>query len=156
MSNERRSNLVEIRDLLKGEMDKFKAINSEIYDNQSDFSKISDNYSKYSNEIDKSKNHITELKKREFFENLFVYIGFYFFFACVAFVLLKRFPVHKIIFFAGKMGYKITSKSASFTYNMFSNKTLNESTHVNNYPISSELFNITKKSITLNNITKSP
>ena len=99
MSKNKNSNLIEIRDLLKEEMDKFTLINNEIVDNQNDFEKISENYTKYSNRIDKSKSHISDLKKQEFLENLFIYIGFYFFFGCVIYVLLKRFPIHKIIFF---------------------------------------------------------
>lgn len=93
-----KSNLIEIRDLLKLEMDKFTAINNEMIDNKSDFQKIGSNYNKYSQEVDKGRDHITQLKKREFFENMFVYIGFFFFYGCVAIVILRRFPLHKIIF----------------------------------------------------------
>ena len=107
MSKEKNSSLIEIRDILKEEMDKFTAINNEIIDNQSDFEKITDNYSKYDNLIDKSRSHITDLKKQEFIENLFVYIGYYFFFCCVIYVLLKRFPIHKIFMFFVKLLFKI-------------------------------------------------
>ena len=107
MSKEKNSNLVEIRDILKEEMDKFNAINDEIIDNQNDFEKIADNYNKYNALIDKGREHITDLKKQEFFENLFIYIGYYFFFCCVLYVLLKRFPVHKCILFFLKLIYKI-------------------------------------------------
>ena len=107
MSKNKNSSLIEIRDILKEEMDKFNLINNEIVDNQNDFEKISENYTKYSNKIDKSKSHITDLKKQEFLENLFIYIGFYFFFGCVIYVLLKRFPIHKIVFFALKILKKI-------------------------------------------------
>ena len=96
-----KSNLIEIRDLLKIEMDKFTAINSEMIDNKNDFEKIGNNYQKYSKEIDKGKDHITQLKKREFFENAFIYFGFVFFYCCVAYIVLKRFPLHKIILFLG-------------------------------------------------------
>ena len=106
MSKEKNSSLMEIRDILKEEMDKFNAINDEIIDNQHDFQKINDNYNKYNNLIDKGHSHVSDLRKQEFYENLFVYIGFYFFFFCVAIVLLRRFPVHKIIFFAFKMLHK--------------------------------------------------
>lgn len=112
-SKENKSNLIEIRDILKNEMDKFKTINTEIIDNQHDFGKIGNNYTKYSSEIDKSREHINKLKRREFYENLFVYIGFYFFFACVAFVMLKRFPIHKIILFAGKATRYVVVKTSS-------------------------------------------
>lgn len=101
------ADLFEIRDLLKGELDKFNAINNEVVDNQSDFSKIHNNYDKYNDQMDVGGQHITELKKREFFENLFVYIGFYFFLGCVAYVLLKRFPLHKIIAFVIRTFFKI-------------------------------------------------
>ena len=107
MSKEKNSSLIEIRDILKEEMDKFTAINDEIVDNQNDFQKINDNYNKYNNLIDKGHSHVSDLKKQEFYENLFVYIGFYFFFFCVFIVLLKRFPIHKIIFFVFKILKKI-------------------------------------------------
>ena len=109
MSKEKNSSLIEIRDMLKEEMDKFTAINDEIVDNQNDFQKINDNYNKYNNLIDKGHTHVSDLKRQEFYENLFVYIGFYFFFGCVIYVLLKRFPIHKIIMFAFKLLYKIIS-----------------------------------------------
>ena len=109
MSKKKNSSLVEIRDILKEEMDKFTAINDEIIDNQNDFEKINDNYNQYNNLIDKGHTHISDLNKQEFYENLFVYIGFYFFFGCVIYVLLKRFPIHKIIMFAFKLLYKIIS-----------------------------------------------
>ena len=109
MSKKKNSSLVEIRDILKEEMDKFTAINDEIIDNQNDFEKINDNYNQYNNLIDKGHTHISDLKKQEFYENLFVYIGFYFLFGCVIYVLLKRFPIHKIIMFAFKLLYKIIS-----------------------------------------------
>ena len=107
MSKEKNSSLIEIRDMLKEEMDKFTAINDEIVDNQNDFQKINDNYNKYNNLIDKGHTHVSDLKRQEFYENLFVYIGFYFFFFCVIIVLLKRFPIHKIIFFVLKILRKI-------------------------------------------------
>ena len=107
MSKEKNSSLIEIRDMLKEEMDKFTAINDEIVDNQNDFQKINDNYNKYNNLIDKGHTHVSDLKRQEFYENLFVYIGFYFFFFCVIIVLLKRFPIHKIIFFVFKILRKI-------------------------------------------------
>ena len=107
MSKEKNSSLIEIRDMLKEEMDKFTAINDEIVDNQNDFQKINDNYNKYNNLIDKGHTHVSDLKRQEFYENLFVYIGFYFFFFCVIIILLKRFPIHKIIFFVFKILRKI-------------------------------------------------
>lgn len=114
MSNDssKRSNLVEILDLLKGEMDKFTAINNEMVENQADFEKINHNYHTYSNEIDKSGTHITKLKQREFYENLFIYFGFFFFFTCAIFVLLRRFPLHKIIIFI----LRLLTKSLHFVY----------------------------------------
>ena len=107
MSKEKNSSLLEIRDILKEEMDKFTDISNEIVDNQHDFEKITENYNKYNDLIDKGKTHISDLRRREFYENLFIYIGYYFFFACVGYVLLKRFPVHKIIGFIFKIIYKI-------------------------------------------------
>ena len=107
MSKEKNSSLIEIRDMLKEEMDKFTAINDEIVDNQNDFQKINDNYNKYNNLIDKGHTHVSDLKRQEFYENLFVYIGFYFFFFCVIIVLLKIFLINKIIFFVFKILRKI-------------------------------------------------
>ena len=104
MSNERKnSSLIEIRDILKEEMDKFTAMNNEIIDNQNDFEKITENYNKYDNLIDKGKSHITDLNRQEMIENLFIYIGYYFYFCCVIYVLLKRFPIHRIIGFLFKI-----------------------------------------------------
>ena len=109
MSNKskKKSTLIEIRDILKGELDKFTAINNEIIDNQNDFRNINENYEKYNNSIDESRNHITQLKKREFYENLFVWIGFTIFMLCVTFILLRRFPLHKIFIYIFKLGKKI-------------------------------------------------
>ena len=98
MSKEKISSLMEIRDLLKEEIYKFDSINEEIIDNQNDIQKINDNYSKYNNAIKESHSHVNNLKKFEFYENLFVYIGFYFFFFCVIVVLFRRIPLRKIIF----------------------------------------------------------
>ena len=67
MSKEKNSSLLEIRDILKEEMDKFNAINDETADNQNYFEKITDNYNKYNNLIDKGKSHITDLKKQIFY-----------------------------------------------------------------------------------------
>ena len=107
MSRNNKSDLYEIRDMLKEEMDKFDAINDEIIENQNDFQKISDNYEQYNNLIDEGGSHVNDLTKQEFYENLFVYFGFYFFFGCVIYVLSKRFPIHRIIFFGLKQIYKI-------------------------------------------------
>ena len=92
MSNKskKKSTLIEIRDILKGELYKFIAINNEIIDNQNDFRNINENYEKYNNSIDESRNQITQLKKREFYENLFVWIGFCIFMLCVTYILLRR------------------------------------------------------------------
>ena len=119
---------MEIRDILKEEMDKFTDISNEIVDNQHDFEKITENYNKYNDLIDKGKTHISDLRRREFYENLFIYIGYYFFFVCVGYVLLKRFPVHKIIGFIFKIIYKIVkfvipSKNSSGEMNHYYNIT---------------------------------
>lgn len=104
-----KTTLIEIRDLLKLEMDKFTAINSEMIDNKNDFQKINTNYQKYSSQIDKGREHINQLKRREFFENLFVYIGFVFFFCCVAIVILRRFPLHLLVLRVVSFFHKIVS-----------------------------------------------
>ena len=109
MSNKskKKSTLIEIRDILKGELDKFIAINNEIIDNQNDFKNINENYEKYNNSIDEGRDHITKLKKREFYENLFVWIGFCIFMLCVTYILLRRFPIHKIFIYIFKIAKKI-------------------------------------------------
>jgi hypothetical protein len=99
MSKEKSAGLVEIRDILKKELNKFSNVQSTLQTTSDGFNKVDTNYSKYESEIDESKKHINELKRKEFYENLFVYIGFGFFMFCVAWVLLKRFPLHQIIFF---------------------------------------------------------
>ena len=107
MSKEKKnSSLIEIRDILKEEMDKFNAINDEMVDNQSDFQKINDNYNQYDTLINKGHTHISDLTRQEYIENLFIYIGFYFFLGCVFYVLHKRFPILKIITFLLKLIYK--------------------------------------------------
>ena len=107
MSKEKISSLMEIRDLLKEEIYKFDSINEEIIDNQNDIQKINDNYSKYNNAIKESHSHVNNLKKFEFYENLFVHIGFYFFFFCVIVVLFRRIPLRKIIFLFLKLCIKL-------------------------------------------------
>ena len=134
MSKEKKnSSLIEIRDILKEEMDKFTSINNEIIDNQNDFEKITENYNKYDSLIDKGKSHITDLNRQEIIENLFIYIGYYFFFCCVIYVLLKRFPIHKIIgfflrllkkivmFFISDKGDDIISTVGNFTNSTLKN-----------------------------------
>ena len=110
-----KNNLVEIRDLLKNEMEKFNAINNEVVENQHDFDKINKNYNLYNEKINKGKKNIDLLKKQEFYENLFVYVGFYFFFICVGIIFLRRFPLHKIIFF-------ILNQIKKLIYFLFSKK----------------------------------
>ena len=155
MSNERKnSSLIEIRDILKEEMDKFTAMNNEIIDNQNDFEKITENYNKYDNLIDKGKSHITDLNRQEMIENLFIYIGYYFYFCCVIYVLLKRFPIHRIIGFLFKILKKIiwifipdkgddiisivgnfTNTTLNITFNQKENYTVNQMEYytVNNF-----------------------
>ena len=107
MSKNKNSSLMEIRDLLKEEMDKFTAINNEISDNQSDFEKISYNYTKSNNLMDKAKSHINDLKNQEYWENMFIKFGQIFFTACVLYVISKRIPIHKLIILIFKFLYKM-------------------------------------------------
>jgi hypothetical protein len=100
MSKEKSADLVEIRDILKKELKKFTNVQSTLQQTTDGFNKVDTNYSKYESEIDESKKHINELRKKEFYENLYVYIGFGFFLCCVSWILLKRFPLHRIIFIA--------------------------------------------------------
>ena len=109
MSKERYLEYKEIKDILEEQMTQFEAINNEIIDNQNDFRNINENYEKYNNSIDEGRDHITKLKKREFYENLFVWIGFCIFMLCVTYILLRRFPIHKIFIYIYKLGKKIVN-----------------------------------------------
>jgi hypothetical protein len=95
--NEKSAGLVEVRDMLKGELSKFVNIQHTLQKTSDGFNKVDANYSQYEGEIGQSRKHIDALKRKEFYENLFIYIGFVFFIACVAIVVLRRFPIHKII-----------------------------------------------------------
>lgn len=90
--------IIEIRDVLKNEFQRFATISTVLKDTSDQFNKIDDTYTSYGSEMDTAKLHINKLKRREFFENLFIYIGLCFFFMCVIYVMLKRFPLHRIIY----------------------------------------------------------
>jgi len=124
-----KKNLVEIRDMLKIEMDKFNLINREVVENQNDFDKINKNYNMYNEKIDSGRRNIDKLKKQEFYENLFVYVGFYFFFICVAIIFLRRFPLHKILFFILKQIKKVFS---IFFSTFSNNKNINNNKNISN------------------------
>lgn len=93
-----KAGMVEIRDVLKNEFQRFAGINSVLKDTSDGLNKIDNTYTHYSSEMDTAKTHILKLKRREFFENMFIYIGLIFFIICVAYVWLKRFPLHKIVY----------------------------------------------------------
>jgi hypothetical protein len=93
-----KAGMVEIRDVLKNEFQRFAGINTVLKDTSDGLNKIDNTYTHYSSEMDTAKTHILKLKRREFFENMFIYIGLIFFFVCVAYVWLKRFPLHKIVY----------------------------------------------------------
>lgn len=130
-----KSEMFEIRDILKTELNKFSLINSTLKETSEGFNRIGSNYNNYESEIDTSKNHIIKLKRREFFENLFIYVGFVIFFLCVAYVMLKRFPLHRIIFaLYSILEYIVNFFTSSIsTYMMkgsYSNSTLNDTYEV--------------------------
>jgi hypothetical protein len=92
-----RSGMAEMRDMLKNEMNKFTNIDLALKETGEDFSKIEKTSSFYGSEIGESSSHIREIRRREFYENLFVYIGFFFYLGCVTYIVLRRFPIHIII-----------------------------------------------------------
>jgi hypothetical protein len=95
---QRASGLNEIRSILKEQFKIFSQTSEVLKETSEGFNKIDNTYEHYESAIDKSKEEIRKLKRREFYENLFIYIGFCFFFLCVAIVMLRRFPLHKIIY----------------------------------------------------------
>ena len=141
--------IIEIRDVLKNEFQRFASISTVLKDTSDQFNKIDDTYTSYGSEMDTAKLHINKLKRREFFENLFIYIGLCFFFLCVIYVMLKRFPLHRIIYFmvdilhlaysSGEFVVKNIiieklGKSHSYSYNhtINTNNTSNSSIKFNN------------------------
>ncbi len=93
-----KSKMLEIRDILKNQVRIYSNLHETLTTTSKGFDKIDDAYTAYESEIGISGSHISKLKKREFYENLFIYIGFVFFFMCVAYVLLKRFPIHHLLY----------------------------------------------------------
>jgi len=93
-----KSGMIEIRDVLKNEFQRFSSINTVLKETSEGFNKIDSTYTNYGSEMNTAKNHLIKLKRREFFENLFIYIGLVFYFICVAYVMLRRFPIHRIIY----------------------------------------------------------
>ena len=93
--------------------DKFEEITNETIEQQDDLKKIEGNYIQYNNLIEKGNNTTNNITNREYYETLFLYFGFYFFFGCVIYVLLKRIPIHKIIMYF----FEITHKIINFNKN---------------------------------------
>jgi len=111
-----KSKMLEIRDILKNQVKIYSNLHETLTTTSKGFDKIDDAYTSYGSEIGISGSHITKLKKREFFENLFIYIGFLFFFICVAFVLLKRFPIHHLLYaIYNILDYMISSLSSTYS-----------------------------------------
>jgi hypothetical protein len=132
MSKEK-TGMFEIRDVLKNEFQRFASINSVLKETSDGFDKIDETYETYGTEMDTSKTHLIKLKRREFFENVFIYIGLVIFFICVIYVMLKRFPLHRIIFFVYNIlemivGYLWLSKNIVYDMILSSNKTFYNST----------------------------
>ena len=107
MSTNNIRHLKEIRDVLKEEMNKLKTINKEINAIRNNYQQIIKNCNDYNNLINKGKNHANEITKQEYYENLFLYFGFFFFFGCVIYVISKRIPINKIIIFIFELIYKL-------------------------------------------------
>ncbi len=128
-SDKEKSGIVEIRDVLKDEFQRFSSINSVLKETSDGFDKIDETYQTYGSEMDISKTHLLKLKRREFFENVFIYVGLAIFFICVTYVMLKRFPIHRIIFFALNIiemivSYIWASKNYVFDLLLPTNKTI--------------------------------
>lgn len=126
----KKSNLLEIRDILKNELNKFSNISTTLKDTSEGLNNIDNKYHEYNREIEESKTHIIKLKRREFFENLFVYIALIFYICCLIYITLKRFPVHKILYLAYYILEFITRVSF-LAYNSIKqnlNETLNNKT----------------------------
>lgn len=99
--NERNKNtagLFEIRDVLKNELTNFTNTANVLNIMSQKFNQIGSKYDEYGGAISESDKKIQKLKRQEFYENLFIYIGFIFYVLCVVYVFLKRFPLHRIIF----------------------------------------------------------
>lgn len=140
--------MVEIRDLLKSEIDNFSNANTVLNDVSKKFNKIGLAYDKYDETISEADKKIQKLKKQEFYENLFIYIGFYFYLSCVGYVLLKRFPIHKIIF-----GFvSLIEIIISFILNFKSNYLNNTQDNYDNYTFIESIR--TNGTYILNNLTK--
>lgn len=93
-----KSGMVEIKDLLKNQHNNFAMIDMALKDTSQGLDKIGHTYENYDSAIDKSKAHIKALERQEFYENMFIYIGFIIFFICVAWVMHRRFPLLKVIY----------------------------------------------------------
>ena len=107
MSGNNIARLKELRDILKADMNKLKDINDKINEMRNNLQQIIKNYNDYYNLINKGKNHVNEITKQEYYENLFLYFGFFFFFGCVIYVISKRIPINKIIIFIFELIYKL-------------------------------------------------
>ena len=106
-NNNHLKKLRKIRDKLKEECEKFNLINEEINAMHNEYQQINDNYNNYINLINEGNNHTNEITNWEYYENLFVYFGFYFFFGCVIYVISKRIPINKIIIYIFESIYKL-------------------------------------------------
>jgi len=142
----KKSNLIEIRDILKNELNKFSNISSTLKDTSDGLNNIDTKYNDYNKEIDESKSHIIKLKKREFFENLFIYIALAFYIICIIYITLKRFPIHRIIFFIYNILEYISNIFFSFTIkiadSLNSNKLVNS--NLNGFNNSEIIQNLTE------------
>ena len=107
MSGNNIARLKELRDILKADMNKLKDINDKINEMRNNHQQIIKNYNDYYSLINKGKNNVNEITKQEYYENLFLYFGFFFFFGCVIYVISKRIPINKIIIFIFELIYKL-------------------------------------------------
>ena len=105
--------LIEILNILKGELYKFNEINNEIVEQQNLFEKIENNYNQYYNLMEEGNNNVNDITNKGYHETLFIYFSFFFFFGCVFYVLSKRIPIRKIIMYI----FELISKIAHFNKN---------------------------------------
>lgn len=90
------SDLSEISDIIRSGTNNFNEIRNTLNKTTDKLNKIENTMENYDGEIEESRKHVNKLKLREYYENLFIYIGFYFFLICAAYILLKRFPLSLI------------------------------------------------------------
>ena len=151
------SDLAEIRDIIKNRASNFNEINETLRKTTDGLNKIENTYTIYGEEIDDSRKHINKLKRKEFFESLFIYIGFYFFLSCACYIILKRFPLSLILRTIYFSIYSIIDYCYSFfnSFNNYINEQVNNTLLNNTIPMNTTIKRVVKNAtkIIKNNIS---